>query len=93
MSIGFPGVERVAKVIVNAVRIRQLREVRSWTQERLAEVARLGVRTMQRIEKTGVAGFDSVQRIAQALGVEASVDRFTGFRQRKESPQDETAGS
>ena len=60
------------KVVVNAEKLRWLRVTRVWTQERLAEVARVGVRTVQRIEATGAASFDSIQQIAQALEVEAS---------------------
>ncbi len=51
---------------VNSALIRAEREKRAWSQEHLAMVARLGLRTVQRIEATGVASYDSVRAIAAA---------------------------
>ena len=50
---------------VDSKRIRAERERRAWSQEHLATVSGLGLRTIQRIEKTGAASFES----ARALGV------------------------
>lgn len=52
--------------------IRNERERRAWTQEHLAQVAGLGLRTVQRIEAKGVASFESVRALAAVLDRSAS---------------------
>jgi transcriptional regulator with XRE-family HTH domain len=52
--------------------IRRARERRAWSQEHLAKVAGLGLRTIQRIEATGLASFESVKAIAAVLEMSAS---------------------
>ena len=47
--------------------IRVEREKRAWSQEHLAGAAGIGVRTIQRIEATGVASYESVRAICAAL--------------------------
>lgn len=51
-------------MLLDADKIRRLRVERGWTQEQLAEVANLSARTIQRIEKTGVASLESCNAIA-----------------------------
>jgi len=53
-------------------KIRQLREERSWTQEHLATVAGLSLRTVQRIEREGNGSSDSRLALAAAFGVDLS---------------------
>lgn len=53
--------------------LRQLREERSWTQEHLAEVAGVSLRTIQRVEREGNASADSRLAIAAAFGVDVSI--------------------
>jgi len=48
------------------------RENRGWTQGHLARVAGLSLRTIQRIEKTGSASFESVTALASVLSVEVA---------------------
>ena len=57
---------------IDALKIRQLREARGWSQEHLAEVAGLSARTVQRIEAEGNASPESRMALAAALGVEAT---------------------
>jgi hypothetical protein len=53
---------------VDAKRIRVEREKRAWSQQHLASVTELGLRTIQRIEATGLASYESIQAIsARAL--------------------------
>ncbi len=52
--------------------IRVEREKRAWSQEHLASVTGLGVRTIQRIEASGSASYGSVMAIATALGMSVS---------------------
>lgn len=51
-------------------RLRQLRETRAWSQEQLAEVAGLSVRTVQRAESGGAASPETRMALAAALGME-----------------------
>lgn len=50
-------------------RLRQLREQCAWSQEQLAEVAGLSVRTVQRIESGSAASPESRMVLAAALEV------------------------
>lgn len=50
-------------------RLRQLREQRAWSQEQLADVAGLSVRTVQRIESGSAASPETRMALAAALEV------------------------
>lgn len=52
--------------------LRHKREGRAWTQTQLAEVAGLSMRTVQRIERNGVASKESAMALAGALDVALS---------------------
>ena len=54
---------------VDAKRIRDERTARAWSQEHLANVAGLSLRTIQRIESTGSASFESVTALASGLSL------------------------
>lgn len=47
--------------------LKSEREKRAWTQQHLADVTNLSLRTIQRIEKTGTAGSESALAIASAF--------------------------
>ena len=49
--------------------VRAERERRAWSQEHLAEVTGLGLRTIQRIEKTGAASYESARALAAVFEV------------------------
>lgn len=55
---------------VNSDAVKKLREFRLWTQEDLAEAAKVHTRTIQRIESVGVASSKSAAAVAKALGIE-----------------------
>ena len=57
---------------VDSKRIRAERERRAWSQEHLATVSGLGLRTIQRIEKTGAASFESARALAAVLEVDVA---------------------
>lgn len=57
---------------VNTDLIREERKRRAWSQEHLASVAGLGLRTVQRIESSGNASLESVSALASVL--EVSID-------------------
>lgn len=52
--------------------IRSEREQRAWSQSHLADVTGLGLRTIQRIEGTGRASYESASAIAAALSLSVS---------------------
>ncbi len=47
--------------------VRQLRTERGWTQQQLAEIADLSLRTVQRVENQNVASNESVSSLAAVL--------------------------
>ena len=49
--------------------IRTERERRAWTQEHVAELAGLGVRTIQRVEATGTASVESATALSAVLEI------------------------
>ena len=49
--------------------IRSEREKRAWSQEHLAGAAGIGARTLQRIEATGIASYESVRALSAALEI------------------------
>lgn len=54
---------------IDASRIRGERELRAWSQEQLAEVSGLSLRTVQRVETSGSASFETARSLAAVLGI------------------------
>ena len=50
--------------------IRQFRELRHWSQEQLAEISGLNVRTVQRVEQGDSASFDTRRALARAFDLD-----------------------
>jgi len=61
---------------LNQALIRQERESRAWSQEHLAEVTGLALRTIQRIESTGSASYESATAIAAVFGLPVATLRI-----------------
>jgi transcriptional regulator with XRE-family HTH domain len=57
---------------VDSSYLKAQREQRAWSQEHLAEVTGLGLRTIQRIETTGTASYESAKSLAAVFGVEVA---------------------
>ena len=55
---------------INSTLIRSERRKRAWSQQHLAKVAGLGIRTIQRIENTGSASPESVKALASVFDLE-----------------------
>lgn len=49
--------------------VRKLRLERGWSQDQLAHISGLNIRTIQRIERGHTAGLDSAKALAAAFGV------------------------
>lgn len=54
-------------MMIDAERVRGQRIKRGWTQQQMAEVADLSLRTVQRIENQGVASNESVSALCAVL--------------------------
>ena len=57
-------------MLVDSDKIRAMRLEYGWTQDQFAEMCGLSVRTIQRIEKTGVASLDTSNALAAVLNTE-----------------------
>lgn len=77
---------------VDAKVIRTEREKRAWSQEHLARLTGLGVRTIQRIEATGLASYESVKAIAAALGMSVADLSVLHVQTPSESAKASTSG-
>lgn len=76
----------------DTAKIKRWREERHWSQEHLAELAGIGLRTIQRIENGENASQDSVMALAAAFNVDAmalSVDAEEEARQAAELKEKE----
>ena len=72
---------------INSQLIISERDKRAWSQQHLATVTGLALRTIQRIETNGSGSYESVTAIASCLGVpiselRASSDREQSLRSR-----------
>lgn len=63
----------MAKNLERAKYIKNARKQRGWPQGQLADVAGLNLRTIQRIEKDGVASLESQKAIAAALDIDVQI--------------------
>ena len=57
-------------MLLDSNKLRQMREQRGWTQQQLAELCGVSVRTIQRIEKEGVASLESTSALASVYEIE-----------------------
>ncbi|HSC15891.1 MAG TPA: helix-turn-helix transcriptional regulator [Gammaproteobacteria bacterium] len=57
---------------VDSSYIKAERARRAWSQEHLAEVSGLGLRTIQRIEKTGAASYESARSLAAVFEIDVA---------------------
>jgi transcriptional regulator with XRE-family HTH domain len=60
---------------IEASKVRAERERRAWSQEQLAEVSGLSLRTIQRVETSGSASFETARALAAVLEVDVSTLR------------------
>lgn len=60
---------------VDSSYVKAQREQRAWSQEHLAEVTGLGLRTIQRIEKAGTASYESARSLAAVFEVDVATLR------------------
>ena len=53
--------------------MKELRQERSWSQEQLADLSGLSLRTVQRIEASNKAGYESLRALAVVFEIDVSV--------------------
>ncbi len=51
-------------------KLKELRESKAWSQSQVAEASGISLRTIQRIEKTGVASPESVKCLCATFGIQ-----------------------
>lgn len=57
-------------MLIDAGKVKFLRLENGWTQDQLAEMCAVSVRTVQRIEKTGIASLDTTNALAAVFRTE-----------------------
>ena len=70
-------------MLIDSKKLKALRGSKNWTQQHLAEVCGLSMRTIQRVEKDGVASNETVAAYAAIFELEATellitVEHFEG---------------
>lgn len=60
------------EMIVDRKLVKSERTRRAWSQDHLATVSGLSLRTIQRIEKTGSASFESAQALASVFSIDVA---------------------
>lgn len=58
-----------------ALLVKLMRDSKKWTQEQLAEISNLNIRTIQRVENATSASFDTRRALARAFGA-TDIDCF-----------------
>ena len=59
-------------MLVDSKKLKMLRQSKNWTQQHLADVCSLSLRTIQRVEKDGVASNETVAAYAAIFELQAS---------------------
>lgn len=59
--------------MINSGLIRELRQQQSWSQNQLATVSGLSLRTVQRVEKTGVCSLETSRALASVFEVDVAL--------------------
>lgn len=70
-------------MLVDAQRMKRLRVAKNWTQQHLADVCGVSMRTIQRVEKDGVASNETVASYAAVFEMPVtelliSIEEFDG---------------
>lgn len=55
---------------LDKAKLKQLRDSKAWSQSHFAEISGLSLRTIQRIEKSGIASPESVKSICATFGIQ-----------------------
>lgn len=58
---------------INQHKVKALRTDRGWTQQQLADICALSLRTIQRVEVHGLGSYETVNALAAAFQINRSV--------------------
>ncbi len=58
---------------IDSAQLKQMRNSRGWTQQHLAEVSQLSLRTVQRAEKTGAVSQQTISALCSVFEVDRAV--------------------
>ena len=59
-------------MLLDKNKLKSLRAQRGWTQQHLADVCDIHIRTIQRLEKSGVASSETTKALASGLDLRVS---------------------
>lgn len=62
--------ERAMEMRLDKIKLKQLRESKAWSQAHLAEISGISLRTIQRIEKSGIASPESVKSLCATFDIQ-----------------------
>jgi transcriptional regulator with XRE-family HTH domain len=79
-------------MLVNSMKMKKLRQSKNWTQQHMADVCGLSMRTIQRVEKDGVASNDTVSAYAAVFEIQASDFLITAVEYGGDQNSDVTLG-
>ena len=69
--------------------VRRLRLERGWSQEQLAQLASVNVRTIQRVEKAGACDFETRSALAAVFSIDATQLDGDSKMEQARSPNDD----
>ncbi|MCL1078957.1 helix-turn-helix domain-containing protein [Parashewanella spongiae] len=67
-------IENYMDIKIDSEQIKALRVGKNWTQQHLAELCGISLRTIQRIEKSGITSSETVAALSAVFGI--AVDRL-----------------
>ena len=73
---------------IDATKIVDLRNDKGWTQQHLADACALSLRTIQRVEKEGMASSETVLALCSVLEVERKTIESSFHAEQKRLSQD-----
>ena len=71
---------------LDRAKLKALRESRAWSQTHLADASGISLRTIQRIEKSGVASPESVKSLCATLGIQVGDLSISTPQQSENAP-------
>lgn len=78
------------EVFINHDLVKETRQANNWTQQHLAQLCNLSLRTIQRIEKTGVASSESLASLSSSLELPIDNLRVANSLSSQDTTKDET---
>jgi transcriptional regulator with XRE-family HTH domain len=58
---------------LNSLKVREIRNNKGWTQQQLADISNLSLRTIQRVELSGLGSLETSKSLAAAFEIDREV--------------------